>query len=97
MPMGIDDYLRQERKLAEALGLRASTVEQALKLTRPLGAELGILREKALLSQAIAAPRSVADEIARGQKILLGDTIGKSKRDHLGVGAISDFLRVRTR
>ena len=91
--MGIDDYLRQERKLAEALGLRASAVEQALKLTRPLGAELGILREKALLGQAIAAPRSVADEIARGQNILLGDTIGKLKRDHLGVGAITDFLR----
>lgn len=95
--MGIDDYLRQERKLAETLGLQSSAVEQALKLTRPLGAELGILREKALLGQAIAAPRSVADEIARSQKILLGDTISKFQGDHLGVGArvgaITDFLR----
>lgn len=91
--MGIDDYLRHERKLAEALGLRSSLVDQALKLTRPFSAELGILREKALLGRAIAAPRSVADEIARSQRTLADDTIGKFQRDHLGVGAITDFLR----
>ena len=91
--MGIDDYLRQQRKLTQALGLRASAVEQALKLSRPFDAELGILSEKALLGHAIAAPRSVADEIARGQKMLPGDTIGKFTRDHLGVGPITDFLR----